>query len=177
MRLGDSSIKSAICSRCSLIVADQLGERYPGYDAYATRVRFRLVPFVISVTLVAIVIVLQPVMDRTILWSLPARTAVVLAFSGPVSMLLGCCFPIGARLNDRTPALTAWMWGINGACGVLASVGAVAISMWIGIDTNLWVAAALYLLLTLPLLVMAADRAAVSRRAKPDVAHATGAAH
>jgi hypothetical protein len=138
---------------------------------------FRLVPFLISVTLVAIVIVQQPVMDRTILWSLPARTAVVLAFSGPVSMLLGCCFPIGARLNDRTPALTAWMWGINGACGVLASVSAVAVSMWIGIDTNLWIAAGLYLLLTLPLLVMAEDRAAQLRRAEPDVArHATGAA-
>jgi hypothetical protein len=42
---------------------------------------------------------------------------------------------------------TAWMWGVNGACGVLASILAVAMSMWLGIDTSLAVAAGLYLLL------------------------------
>ena len=41
---------------------------------------------------------------------------------------------------------TAWLWGVNGACGVLASVSAVAISMWFGIHRNLWLAAVAYAL-------------------------------
>jgi hypothetical protein len=42
------------------------------------------------------------------------------------------------------------MWGVNGACSVLASTVAVAISMWAGIDTNLYVALLTYALLVLP---------------------------
>jgi hypothetical protein len=80
---------------------------------------------------------------------------VVLAFTAPLSLLLGGCFPIGMRLVGRlSDSATAWMWGVNGACGVIASVVAVAVSMWIGIDTNLLAAAVLYGTLTLPLLAL-----------------------
>jgi hypothetical protein len=37
-----------------------------------------------------------------------------------------------------------WMWGINGALGVFASVIVVAVSIWAGIDVSLMVAAGLY---------------------------------
>jgi hypothetical protein len=43
------------------------------------------------------------------------------------------------------------MWGVNGACGVVASTLAVATSMWIGIDWNLRVASVLYAALLAPL--------------------------
>jgi hypothetical protein len=69
--------------------------------------------------------------------------------------LLGGCFPIGMRLVGRlSDSATAWMWGVNGACGVIASVVAVAVSMWVGIDTNLFVAAALYAVLSVPMIVL-----------------------
>jgi hypothetical protein len=80
------------------------------------------------------------------------RTLVVLAFTAPLSTLLGFCFPIGMRLVGRhSDEATAWMWGINGACGVLASIAAVGISMWIAIDANLVVAAAFYAALIVPI--------------------------
>jgi hypothetical protein len=66
-------------------------------------------------------------------------------------MLLGLCFPIGVRLTADTPAVVAWAWGVNGAFGVLASILAVALSIWVGIDANFWTAAALYLVLSAPL--------------------------
>lgn len=85
-------------------------------------------------------------------YSLMGRSLVVLAFTAPLSLLLGCAFPIGMRLVGRlSPSATAWMWGVNGACGVMASTIAVAVSMWVGIGANLWIAAALYALLALPL--------------------------
>ena len=44
----------------------------------------------------------------------------------------------------------AWMWAVNGACGVLASIVAVAVSIWGGIHTNFLIAAVLYALLAVP---------------------------
>jgi hypothetical protein len=68
-----------------------------------------------------------------------------------LSVLLGFCFPIGMSLVGRlSPNATAWMWGVNGAAGVLASIAAVGISMWLGIHVNLLIAALLYSLLVLP---------------------------
>jgi hypothetical protein len=60
------------------------------------------------------------------------------------------------------------MWGINGACGVLASVTAVAVSMWFGINTNLWAAAGFYLLLIWPLRAMAAGPLVRSDHSRPE---------
>jgi hypothetical protein len=54
------------------------------------------------------------------------------------------------------------MWGVNGACGVMASTIAVAVSMWVGIGANLWIAAALYGLLTVPLAVLSRQTADVA---------------
>ena len=49
-----------------------------------------------------------------------------------------------ASTGDREAMKT--IIGVNGACGVFASVGAVAVSMWFGIHRNLWVAASAYVL-------------------------------
>jgi hypothetical protein len=81
----------------------------------------------------------------TIHLGLAARTAIVVAVLAPVATLLGFFFPLGLRLvASLSPAATPWMWGVNGACGVLGSIVAVGISMWIGIQVNLGVAALLY---------------------------------
>jgi hypothetical protein len=83
---------------------------------------------------------------------LVSRAAVVVMVTAPISILLGFCFPLGVQLVGRSaPQSVAWMWGVNGACSVLASILALAISMWVGIDANLWAAAMLYALLGLPM--------------------------
>ena len=84
--------------------------------------------------------------------SLGVRSAVVLLYTGPLSLLLGCCFPIGMRLVNRgSNRAAAWMWGINGACGVLASIAAVVVSMSFGIDASLAAAAVMYAALIVPM--------------------------
>lgn len=89
--------------------------------------------------------------DRTIAWGLLARCAVVVAYVGVLALPLGLCFPLGLRLvRAISDQATPWMWGVNGACGVLASVTAVAISMGAGIHASLYSAVAAYALLALP---------------------------
>ena len=89
---------------------------------------------------------------RSVSLGLAARSAIVVLFVAPVSVLLGACFPIGMRLVGRSSDRTAaWMWGVNGAAGVLASIAAVAVSMWIGTHANLLLAALGYLFLLWPM--------------------------
>jgi SAM-dependent methyltransferase len=114
--------------------------------------RLWLLPVLIGLALMAVVFAIEPAARVASGFGLPGRTLVVLAFTAPLSLLLGCCFPIGMRLVGRlSDTAAAWLWGVNGACGVLASVFAVAVSMWVGIDTNLMLAAALYVALLVPL--------------------------
>ena len=82
-------------------------------------------------------------------------------FIVPLAFALGMCFPIGMRLVGRhSDRITAWMWGVNGASGVIASILAVMGSMWLGINSSLFLAAALYALLTLPMLAPVQERRA-----------------
>jgi hypothetical protein len=113
-------------------------------------------PIVIGALAFALTLLIQPIMDATIHFELAVRSLVVIACTAPISVLLGFCFPIGMALVGRlSPQATAWMWGINGGCGVLASIAAVAISMWLGINTNFAIAGALYVLLAIPTAALA----------------------
>jgi hypothetical protein len=101
---------------------------------------------VVTAGIAVLLQVMQPVIDATIGRALPLRCLVVVGLIAPVSFAAGFCFPIGIRLVGRhSDRVTAWMWGVNGACSVLASILAVAISLWAGIDTSLAAAGALYL--------------------------------
>jgi hypothetical protein len=113
-------------------------------------------PLAIGAAVLALIYAIQPIMDATIQFGLPMRSFVVIACSAPISFLLGFCFPVGINLVGRlSPNATAWMWGVNGAASVLASIVAVAVSMWLGIHVNLLVAGLLYIMLPLPAHVLA----------------------
>ncbi len=119
-------------------------------DARSPRVEG--LPLVIGAAILVEVLLIQPLTDATVGAGLPGRTLVVAAFVVPLALLMGMCFPIGLRLTGSvSDSITAWMWGVNGAAGVLASVMAVMVSMWLGIDVSLWVAAALYAGLVIPM--------------------------
>jgi hypothetical protein len=85
----------------------------------------------------------------------------VVATVAPISALLGLCFPVGLRLVQRLSQDAApWMWGVNGACGVLGAVLAVGVSMWAGIGASLVLAAVLYISVGLYAYLLAGARTA-----------------
>ena len=107
-----------------------------------------------AIGLVATGLVIAPLCAVAVAWPLAARVATVLAVIGPLSLLMGLGFPHGARLvQQQDPEALAWMWGANGAAGVLASIAAVMVSMTLGIEWNLLLAGAGYV--ALPLLARA----------------------
>ena len=76
-------------------------------------------------------------------WSQPLTTAVrilvavLLLF--PAGLFMGMAFPLGMKLAAaRAQDLTPWLWGLNGAASVLASVLSVCIALTWSISTAFW---------------------------------------
>jgi hypothetical protein len=77
----------------------------------------------------------------------PNRILVAVGVLFPLGLGMGTAFPLGMRRAlRRTPALAPWLWGINGATSVCASVLAVAIALTVGISASYWTGAACYAL-------------------------------
>jgi hypothetical protein len=126
----------------------------------ATRTE-RMLPIATAASLLVLIAVVQPATSATIGAGLLTRSAIVVLLLAAPSILLGFFFPTGMRMVAAlsAPAM-AWMWGVNGASGVLGSIIAVGVSIWAGIQVNLLLAAALYAALVFPLLTL--QRASLS---------------
>ena len=112
--------------------------------------RFTAWTWLLALGLAATGLTIASVCATAVAWSLPARIATVLAVVAPLSLVMGFCFPHGARLvQARDESALAWMWGANGGAGVVASIAAVMVSMTLGIEANLWIAAVGYAVLPL----------------------------
>lgn len=75
----------------------------------------------------------------------PIRVTVSVAILFPLGLLMGTAFPLGlARAATRSPALTPWLWGVNGATSVCGSVLALAIALSASISAAFWTGAACY---------------------------------
>ena len=77
----------------------------------------------------------------------PVRIIVAVAMLFPIGIFMGMAFPIGIKLasgGGRGRELTPWLWGINGATSVCASVAAVAIALSTSISATYWIGAICY---------------------------------
>jgi hypothetical protein len=74
-----------------------------------------------------------------------AQVGVAILMLAPAGFLMGMAFPLGMKLaSGRAPGLAPWLWGINGATSVCASVLAVAVALGASISTAFWVGTGCY---------------------------------
>ena len=74
------------------------------------------------------------------------RLFVAVGALAPPGLLMGMPFPKGlALLEQRSPALIPWAWGVNGAFSVVASIGAALLALSWGFSTVLIAGGACYL--------------------------------
>jgi predicted membrane-bound spermidine synthase len=79
--------------------------------------------------------------------STPVRIGGALALLFPAGLVMGMAFPLGMKLaSSRAAALTPWLWGLNGAASVFASVLSVCIALTWSISAAFWTGWAVYLL-------------------------------
>jgi hypothetical protein len=77
----------------------------------------------------------------------PVRIAVSAGLLAIPGVFMGMAFPLGLGLaRSRAAALTPWLWGVNGATSVCASVLAVAISLGTTISTAFWAGCLCYVI-------------------------------
>lgn len=78
--------------------------------------------------------------------STPVRILISVGTLFPLGFFMGMAFPIGmGRALAAAPSLAPWLWGVNGAASVCASVLAVVIALGAGIATSFWAGAFCYL--------------------------------
>jgi hypothetical protein len=69
----------------------------------------------------------------------PVRIVVACTILFPLGLFMGMPFPLGIRAaSAKSSALTPWLWGINGATAVCASVLAMVIAISAGISASFW---------------------------------------
>jgi hypothetical protein len=126
----------------------------------------RLFPLIPAALVLAAALALDPLMRANAAGPTSVRVLVGIALVGVPALGMGLCFPLGLRLVDTLhdgdqPELGPWMWGVNGACGVVASGLALTSSMAWGIATTLRIGAGCYVALLLCTFVL---QRAASRR-------------
>ena len=122
----------------SLLVSSGIGSMLSERLMDPRRPALTLVPLGALVATVAAFGVLTPaIVERMDGATTPARIATAVAILVPCGLLMGMAFPIGMRAASSRPgAPTAFLWGINGATSVCASVFGVALAIFFGISTS-----------------------------------------
>ena len=132
----------------SIIVSAGAGSLISGVAPLDSQRRFAVWWGSVSCYLLLLSVMLGPVLERFDAAGLPVRVAIAVAVIVPAGTLMGWGFPTGMRLAESLDARpTPWFWGINGAAGVLASIGVVGVSLVYGIRASLVAGAGCYLLL------------------------------
>ena len=88
---------------------------------------------------------LPALFKATMVASLGIRLGVAVVALAPLGLLMGMPFPKGlVLLEQRSPALVAWAWGVNGAVSVVASILAALLALSWGFSPVLALGAACY---------------------------------
>jgi hypothetical protein len=80
-----------------------------------------------------------------------ARIALSVALLMPMGLIMGFPFPLGMKIAEGHAAPTPFLWGINGAMSVCASVLGTAIALLFGISAAFWAGTACYAIAALAL--------------------------
>ncbi len=76
----------------------------------------------------------------------PFRVLIAIGILFVMGLFMGMAFPLGMKIaSTRSASLTPWLWGINGATSVCASVLAVAIALSSSISTSFWTGFSCYI--------------------------------
>jgi hypothetical protein len=145
----------------SMLVFSGIGSMSTERLVRSERRRSLVAPVLVLLAVVGVHGVVTPhVLDATDGATTPVRIATAVALLAPLAFMLGMPFAIGMRAVARLPEPpTAFLWAINGAASVCASVFGVVIALFSGITTAFWTGALAY--------VVAAGSLAVLTRGAP----------
>ncbi len=137
---------------CAFLIFSGLGSLYVQHHIKRTTsdiipVLLRRAVFMIGLITV-VYIILLPLLSNSIM-ALPEMARIISAFvlAAPLAFFMGMPFPLGlATVQQSSPHLIPWAWGINGCASVLSSILAVLLAIEIGFNGVMLCAVVLYLI-------------------------------
>lgn len=134
----------------SLLISSGVGSMLTDRIAGADKPRAMIVFGALVLVLAAFGWLTPVVADACQSMSTAARILVSVGMIFPIGILMGTAFPMGMKLAaGRASGLMPWLWGMNGATSVLASVLAVVIALTWSISTAFWTGLGFYVVATL----------------------------
>ena len=149
----------------ALLVAAGVGSRY-----LSGWLPLRATLWGIALLAVAYPWLLSFLFQATLQLPFAGRVAVTVLAIFPLGMLLGIPFPRGVRLLGQTaPALTPWVWAVNGCASVISAVLAAMVALTWGFSAVLWGAGGAYALAGFVITgLQLAQREGLARLTPPD---------
>ena len=128
----------------ALLVSSGIGSAST-YRARSGAALGRLVPLIAVLSVVSFCApYLTPMFQAQ---STPVRIGAALVVLFPAGFFMGMAFPLGMKwAAEENAALAPWLWGVNGATSVCASVLAVVIAMAWGISAASWIGVGCYVI-------------------------------
>jgi hypothetical protein len=105
--------------------------------------RRRLIPLLLALVLFGALTPLAVTAFQSATTLVRILLAVSILF--PLGTCLGMAFPVGMSIaSAQHPGVTPWLWGVNGATSVCATVVATVVSLFAGISAAFWTGFACY---------------------------------
>ena len=96
----------------------------------------------------------EPVIRMAAGFSTPMRISIAVAMLSPAGFFMGMALPLGMKAAlAKNEGLTPWLWGVNGATSVCASVLAMVMALSFGIRAAFWTGFACYVLAAAALVI------------------------
>jgi hypothetical protein len=112
---------------------------------WAARMPFPIALAALAGLVLALPALLPNLFALTLGFSLGVRLAVTVVILAPLGFLMGIPFPRGIQwIETQSPGLIPWLWGVNGAASVVASVLAALLALSFGFRWVLVAGAACY---------------------------------
>ena len=137
---------------CAFLIFSGMGSLYVQHrirTAAAATVAALLRRSVMLIGLITVLyIIVLPLISGTIM-ALPEAMRILSAFilAAPLAFFMGMPYSLGlASVQQSTPELMPWAWGINGCASVLSAILAVLLAIHIGFNGVMLCAVALYII-------------------------------
>jgi hypothetical protein len=141
-----SPVYSASAVITALLIFSGLGSYVSGNFAQDRKHLFVLFGL-IALLLLIYSFILTPLLQQTVHFGLPFKLVIVLLLIAPLAFIMGMPFPSGLSLVSKTnPAAIPWAWGVNGCTSVISTALATIVSVELGFNWVLLLAALAYCL-------------------------------
>ena len=129
---------------CSFLLFSGLGSAWAGSKGLG-RVGAKRAGFSVVVLLMLQALLLPSILQGTLAWAEGLRILVAMATIAPLAFAMGIPFPTGlSLLQNERPGTIGWVFGVNGAASVMASILSILVAMEGGFFVVTMMAAGLY---------------------------------